>query len=82
MITENKISVFSATYCPYCADSKNTLQQLGHQAYVVEVDKVNGGADMDSLKDFLNKESGMRTLPKNYINGQLVGGNSDLHELV
>ena len=37
-IENNKVMVFSKTYCPYCAKTKSTLKELGIEHAVLELD--------------------------------------------
>ncbi|ODQ56544.1 glutaredoxin-1 [Saitoella complicata NRRL Y-17804] len=74
-IADNKIAVFSKSYCPYCKQAKNTLSQLGIKFYVLELDEVDDGAQ---IQDYLQEKTGQRTVPNIFINGQHLGGNSDL----
>jgi glutaredoxin 3 len=37
-IKDNKVMVFSKSYCPYCAKTKSTLQGLGIKFGVFELD--------------------------------------------
>ena len=75
MIADNKVMVFSKSYCPHCSDTKATLNNLGVNAKVIELDKVEKG---DSLHEALKVICGQRTVPQTYIDGQWIGGNSDL----
>ncbi|KAL8696873.1 MAG: hypothetical protein Q9201_007438 [Fulgogasparrea decipioides] len=68
-------SVFSKSYCPYCRASKTLLSELGAKFYVIEMDQVDDGAD---LQDALEEISGQRTVPNIYIQQKHIGGNSDL----
>ena len=78
-INDEKVAVFSVTYCPHCTDTKKTLSTLKVDANVVEV---NNLPDVDGTKAFLNEKTGMRTYPKTFVNGELIGGNSELQGLV
>ena len=71
--------MFSVTYCPHCTATKKTLADLKVDANVVEV---NNLPDVDGTKAFLNDKTGMRTYPKTFVNGKLIGGNSELQGLV
>ncbi|CUS12795.1 unnamed protein product [Tuber aestivum] len=75
IIDEHPVAVFSKSYCPYCRASKETLTEIGAKFYVVELDQVDDGAD---LQDALQEINGQRTVPNIYIGKKHVGGNSDL----
>ncbi|KAL8689246.1 MAG: hypothetical protein Q9218_005042 [Villophora microphyllina] len=75
IIDENAVAVFSKSYCPYCRASKTLLSEMGAKFYVIEMDQVDDGAD---LQNALEEISGQRSVPNIYINQQHIGGNSDL----
>ncbi|KAL8722470.1 MAG: hypothetical protein Q9181_007482 [Wetmoreana brouardii] len=75
IIDENAVAVFSKSYCPYCRASKTLLSELGAKFFVIEMDQVDDGAD---LQDALEEISGQRTVPNIYIQQKHIGGNSDL----
>ncbi|CDH50081.1 glutaredoxin [Lichtheimia corymbifera JMRC:FSU:9682] len=75
IIKNNKVAVFSKSYCPFCKRAKELLQSLGVEFFVIELDQdSNGGA----IQAYLLKRSGQRTVPNIYINEQHVGGCDDL----
>ena len=74
-IDNNKVMVFSKSYCPYCVNAKQLLQSKGIAFKAIELDQVSNGAD---IQNTLQKMSGQRTVPNIYINRQHVGGCSDL----
>ncbi|KAI4180268.1 MAG: hypothetical protein L6R41_007337 [Letrouitia leprolyta] len=75
IIDENAVAVFSKSYCPYCRASKSLLSELGAKFYVIEMDQVDDGAD---LQNALEEISGQRSVPNIYISQKHIGGNSDL----
>lgn len=78
IIDENAVAVFSKSYCPYCRASKALLTELGANFYVVELDQVDDGTEMQAA---LEDISGQRTVPNIYIDKKHIGGNSDLQAL-
>eukprot|EP00879_Flechtneria_rotunda_P004852 GHRR01005126.1.p1 GENE.GHRR01005126.1~~GHRR01005126.1.p1 ORF type:complete len:150 (+),score=26.97 GHRR01005126.1:141-590(+) len=73
-VADNKVVVYSKTYCPYCAEAKGLFQQLSVPAKVIELDQVNGGADIQlSLQEI----TGRRTVPQVFVGGKHVGGCDD-----
>ncbi|KAG2219955.1 hypothetical protein INT45_002169 [Circinella minor] len=74
-IKNNKIAVFSKSYCPYCTRAKRLLQELGQEFFVIELDKEANGA---AIQDYLQKKSGQRTVPNIFINEEHIGGCDDL----
>ncbi|KAL8802512.1 MAG: hypothetical protein Q9182_003752 [Xanthomendoza sp. 2 TL-2023] len=75
IIDENAVAVFSKSYCPYCHASKKLLSDQGAQFFVIELDQVDDGAD---LQDALQEINGQRSVPNIYIAQKHIGGNSDL----
>ena len=39
LIDDNAVIIFSKSYCPYCRNSKRTLEQLGAKYYAIELDQ-------------------------------------------
>ncbi|KAL8932799.1 MAG: hypothetical protein Q9211_006121 [Gyalolechia sp. 1 TL-2023] len=75
IIDENAVAVFSKSYCPYCRASKTLLSEMGAKFFVIEMDQVDDGAD---LQNALEEISGQRSVPNIYISQKHIGGNSDL----
>ena len=80
-ITNHAVTVFSATYCPYCTRVKGLLKQW--QPYVVEVDQVKNGGAMGEYKSYLSEVTGASriTWPRVFIGGKCVGGCDDTTSL-
>ena len=70
----SKTASFVLSYCPHCHATLETLKNLDIEANVLQVDTL---PNADKVKQFLNTKTGMRTFPKNFVNGQFVGGNDD-----
>ncbi|KAF5245818.1 hypothetical protein FAUST_1605 [Fusarium austroamericanum] len=78
LIDNNSVVVFSKSYCPYCKQTKKTLDDLNTEYELLELDELSDGS---ALQDALEKISGQRTVPNVYIQQQHIGGNSDLQSL-
>ena len=77
-IQNEKVLVYSKSYCPYCVQAKNLLSAGGVAFKAVELDQVgNGSAIQNTLKDITNQ----RTVPNIFIGGKHIGGCSDLQGL-
>ncbi|KAI6024346.1 thioredoxin-like protein [Pisolithus marmoratus] len=76
-INNNKVVIFSKSYCPYCAETKQLFQSRfpGVQVKVIELD---GRPDMSAIQDYIREKTGKRTVPQTFIARQYVGGNDDL----
>ena len=42
-IEENKVMMFSKSYCPFCDQAKAVLQQAGIEFKAIEMDQMAGG---------------------------------------
>ena len=59
-IKDNKVVVFSKTYCPYCKKAKEALSSTGLKDYaLVELDERNDG---DEIQDILKGITGGRSV--------------------
>ncbi|CAH1639170.1 unnamed protein product [Spodoptera littoralis] len=67
-ITEEKVVIFSKTYCPYCKLAKD----------VYELDEREDESDFQDNLAILN---GFRSVPQVYINGKCIGGGTDVKNL-
>ncbi|TPX69224.1 hypothetical protein SpCBS45565_g02552 [Spizellomyces sp. 'palustris'] len=75
-IKENKVVVFSKSYCPYCKKAKKLLDSLGVKYALFELDERPDG---QAIQEYLKEKTGQRTVPNIFINGQHIGGCDDLH---
>lgn len=73
-IASNDIMVFSKSFCPYCTKTKTLLDGMGLAFNVVELDKIDNGADIQAA---LLEISGQRTVPNVFVKGTHLGGNDD-----
>lgn len=73
-IASNDIMVFSKSFCPYCTKTKALLDGMGLPFNVVELDKIDNGADIQAA---LLEISGQRTVPNVFVKGTHLGGNDD-----
>ena len=64
LVADNPVMVFSKTYCPYCRTAKNIFTDLGVEAKVLELDRVNNGAAMQNVLQALTSA---RTVRISYI---------------
>ncbi|KAI3432589.1 hypothetical protein D9Q98_004137 [Chlorella vulgaris] len=70
----NAVTVYSKTYCPYCAEVKSLFKKIGVEAKVLELDNI---ADGSSVQEALAQITGQRTVPQVFVGGQHVGGCDD-----
>lgn len=78
LIKNKPIFIASKSYCPYCTKTKNTVASITKEAYILELDNEEDGAE---IQDALFEITGQRTVPNIFIGGEHIGGNSDLQAL-
>ncbi|KAL5598790.1 hypothetical protein BROUX41_003877 [Berkeleyomyces rouxiae] len=78
LVEGHPVVIFSKSYCPYCNASKALIKKLGYDFKVYELDQMDDGSE---IQNALAEVTGQRTVPNNFINGESIGGNSDLQEL-
>lgn len=79
LIAENTTIVFSKSYCPYCTQTKNTLNKLDVEFVAIEMDQIPGG---DAMHQELKALSKQNSVPNTYVGGVHIGGNDDLQRMV
>ncbi|XP_027060515.1 uncharacterized protein [Pocillopora verrucosa] len=78
-VKDNKVVVYSKTYCPFCKKAKDALKAAGLKDYLlVELDERDDG---DEFQDALQKITGGRSVPRVFIGGTFVGGGDDVQGL-
>ncbi|KAK5098117.1 Glutaredoxin [Exophiala xenobiotica] len=75
IIDDNKVVVFSKSWCPYCRASKSLLDEKKANYFLMELDEVSDGA---ALQDALEEITGQRSVPNIFIAQKHIGGNSEL----
>ena len=71
-----KIKIYVKDPCPYCVRAIRLLEEL--KIDYDEIDLTNQDDEIQKLKN----EIGWRTVPIIMINGKLIGGYTDLKELI
>ncbi|KAL0952196.1 hypothetical protein HGRIS_008806 [Hohenbuehelia grisea] len=73
-IADNKVAIFSKSYCPYCRSAKALFASNypDIQTVIYELDERDDG---DAIQDYLQEKTGQRTVPNIFVNKQHVGGN-------
>jgi glutaredoxin 3 len=69
------ILIYLTEWCPFCQRAKALLQKKKVNFTEVDVD------DRPELRSWLVSASGQRTVPQVFINGQPVGGYTDLEKI-
>lgn len=78
-VRDNKVVMYSKTYCPYCKKAKDALKAAGLSNYLlIELDERDDG---DDFQDALQKITGARSVPRVFVGGNFVGGGDDVQRL-
>ncbi|MGB5330400.1 MAG: glutaredoxin domain-containing protein [Gammaproteobacteria bacterium] len=72
----SRVTVYSTASCPICVRAKAMLDK-----WEIAYDEVMIDADEAALKEFAEVTNGARTVPQIIIDGNPVGGFSELTEL-
>ncbi|KAK9887813.1 hypothetical protein WA026_000128 [Henosepilachna vigintioctopunctata] len=78
LIKSNKVVIFSKTTCPYCKMAKKVFDDMKKPYKAIELDRREDG---DIIQCILGKMTGARTVPRVFVNGECLGGGSDVKEL-
>ncbi len=71
-----KITIYTKSWCPYCASAKALLTKKGATFTEVDVEK-----EPSALEEMLAKSAGRKTVPQIFIGERHIGGSDDLHAL-
>ena len=70
-IQQNKVMIFSKSYCPYCVKAKAVFKELQQDACIIELDEMDKG---DAIQQKLLEITGQRTVPNIFVKGVHLGG--------
>ena len=76
IIRSNRIAAFTKSFCPHSAAAKASLSAAGVKFHAEDIDKWDE-KDMAAAQDHFLATTGARTVPRIFIDGKCVGGNSD-----
>ncbi len=74
-MSPRQIKVYTKVPCPYCVTAKRLLSEKG--LAFEEIDLTERPDELQKLK----KETSWRTVPMIFIDGQMIGGYTELKEL-
>ncbi|TMW47029.1 hypothetical protein DOY81_007889 [Sarcophaga bullata] len=77
-IKDNKVVIFSKTYCPYCTMAKDQFKKLKVNIVTIELDQRDDG---DEIQTILGQITGSRTVPRCFIDGKFIGGGTDVKKM-
>ncbi len=69
----SEVLIYRTTYCPYCDMAKRFFANMG-----VEFQEIDVTNDPDMRVKLVEMTGGRRTVPQIFINGQSVGGYTDI----
>lgn len=72
----SRVTVYSTANCPICVRAKSMLSKWNIVYSEVRID-----TDEQALEEFRKATQGARTVPQILIDGNLIGGFSELTEL-
>ncbi|MBF0106744.1 MAG: glutaredoxin 3 [Deltaproteobacteria bacterium] len=70
-----KVVIYTTSHCPYCVAAKKLFATKGISFKEINVD------DDDSTWHWLQKKTGLATVPQIFINDVLYGGFEDVQKL-
>ncbi len=70
------IVIYRTEYCPYCDMAKRLFDEIG-----VTYEQIDVTNDAEARAELLERTGGKRTVPQIFINGQSVGGFTDVQAL-
>ncbi|KAH7405384.1 hypothetical protein KP509_15G068300 [Ceratopteris richardii] len=77
VIDENRIVIFSKSYCGFCKRAKSVFREMKEEPYVVELDLREDGGD---IQQAVTNLIGRRTVPQVFVHGKHIGGSDDTVE--
>ncbi|XP_055694034.1 uncharacterized protein LOC129796265 isoform X2 [Lutzomyia longipalpis] len=77
-IASDKVVIFSKTYCPYCRMAKEQFDKLSQKFTAIELETRDDGSE---IQDVLGEMTGGRTVPRVFVNGQFIGGGTDVKKM-
>ncbi|KAK0175337.1 hypothetical protein PV327_009093 [Microctonus hyperodae] len=78
MISSESVVIFSKTYCPYCKMAKEVFDKMQKKYKAIELDERDDG---DNIQDILGEMTGARSVPRVFVNGECLGGGTDVKKL-
>ncbi len=70
-----KVEIYATSFCRHCMDAREFLQTKGveYEEYLLDL--------MPLEKDAMIERCGQKSIPQIFINGQHIGGLTELREL-
>ena len=71
-----QVVIWSKSYCGYCTRTKNVFKESPFKDVDVQVHEIDNKQGR-AIQSTLTQMTGQRTVPMVFINGSLIGGDSD-----
>lgn len=72
----SEVVIYTTTYCGYCHAAKRLLESKG-----IRFQEINLTSDPKGRADLVTLAEGRRTVPQIFINGEGIGGYTELRGL-
>jgi glutaredoxin 3 len=76
MTIMSEITLYTKSWCPYCASAKRLLAQKGASFIDIDIE-----ARPEKRAEMIEKAGGRTTVPQIFLDGRHIGGSDDLHAL-
>ena len=73
-IAASSVVVYSKSWCPFCQQTKATLDSMSIEYTAIELDELDAGADIQAALLGMTQQ---RTVPNVFVKGAHLGGNDD-----
>jgi len=80
-IANNRVMVFSKSYCPFCTKAKRALGTL-LPANAITVMELETRSDCAAIQDYLLDLTGGRSVPRVFVDGEFIGGGDETESMV
>ncbi|XP_069793941.1 glutaredoxin 2 isoform X3 [Narcine bancroftii] len=77
-VAKNCVVLFSKSFCPYCKKIKILFQEQDINYKAIELDLRKDGT---TIQNVLEELTGVRTVPRVFVNGKCIGGATDTFSL-
>ena len=80
-IAENRVMVFSKSYCPFCIKAKRAMESVFPRDKI-GVMELEQRSDCAAIQDYLLSITGGRSVPRVFIDGEFIGGGDETDAMV
>ena len=80
IIKANRVAAYTKSHCHHSAATKSALSAASVPFHAEDIDLWSPD-DMKAAQDYFEQTTGARTVPRVYIDGACIGGNSDFQKL-